>query len=99
MNKKQYRAVICAQKQSKKTRKKLINLLINYRSHLYFRYPNNFLSVMRDIKNRTIEWDYDALNCFMNKIESVEYTSPRFGGYWSYKRPNTPMETESDLPF
>jgi hypothetical protein len=77
MEKKQYKAVIRAQREARRPAKKLIHLLINYRSHNYVRYPKGFTEVMSDIKKGHILFDYDAIWRFY-EIEGDRWRQPNF---------------------
>lgn len=77
MEKKQYKAVIRAQKEAAKPAKKLIHLLINYRSHNCGFYPKDFIAIARMIKSGTKLFDGDALWCFY-RLEGDKWRQPNF---------------------
>jgi hypothetical protein len=76
-NKKQYRAVIRAQKEAAKPPSKLIHLLINYRSHNFVRYPPKFIETAKQIKAGRLLFDYSALSYFIS-IEGDRWRQPKF---------------------
>ena len=98
MNKKQYRIFVRAKKKDEQLPKKLIHLLINYRSSGHYRYPQGFIETMRWIKGGRIEWDYDALYEFTRIVSRHNYIRPYYSKHF-WRRPNIAMETETDLPF
>lgn len=99
MDKRQYRAFVRAQKLMQRPPKKLIHLLINYRSKRAERYPFEFIHMMRQVKIGSKLWDYDALIYFIYR-EGAIFNTPSFN-YSTHRssKMNTPRETESDLPF
>jgi len=96
MEKEQYRAVVRAQKKAGKPAKKLIHLIINYRSHNYVRYPKDFIEIARHIKNKSKLFDCDGLWYFF-QLEGDRWRQPNFSPRNFVK--NYCMEIESDLPF
>ena len=97
MEKKQYKAVIRAQKEAAKPAKKLIHLLINYRSHNYGRYPKDFIAIVRMIKSGSKLFDSDGLWYFF-QLEGDRWRQPNFDtnrmSIYSFRRP-----VEDELPF
>lgn len=75
MNKKQYRAIVRAQKRQNKPCGKLIHLLINYRSHIDWNelYPYGLLDTMRKVKRG--EWVFDgmALSVVLHEFNGREH--------------------------
>jgi hypothetical protein len=96
MEKEQYRAVIRAQKEAKKPAKKLIHLIINYRSHTYVRYPYKFIEIARHIKTGSKLFDCDGLWYFF-QLEGDRWRQPNFSTRRIIR--NGCMEIESDLHF
>ena len=64
MNKKEYRAAVVAHKKIQK-QKRLINLLINYRSKTSNLYPPGFIETMMQIKEKRIGFDFGGLWYFV----------------------------------
>lgn len=96
MNKQQYKAIVRAQKQQRKPAKKLIHLLINYRSHNYARYPNQFTEIAKDIKRGSKLFDCDGLWYFY-QLEGDKWRQPDFNQRNLIK--NLVRDAEFDLPF
>lgn len=97
MTKEQYKAVVRAQREAAKPAKKLIHLLINFRSHNWERYPKQFTEVLKCIKKGEEIFDSGGLWYFY-QLEGDNWRQPRFPyairvGF-SYNR-----DTEPDLPF
>lgn len=97
MEKKQYKAVVRAQKEAAKPPKKLIHLIINFRSHRHERYPKDFIQIARMIKKGSKLFDYDALWYFF-QLEGNNWRQPNFDTRYTL-RGNFIRETESELPF
>jgi hypothetical protein len=77
MNKKQYRAVVVAQKEQSVYRGKLIHLLINYRSFGRRAYPYGFKDILRQIKKGQKLFDGDGLWYFY-QLEGRIWNQPNF---------------------
>ena len=77
MNKKQYRAVVVAQKEQNAYRGKLIHLLINYRSFGRRIYPYGFKDFLRQIKKGQKLFDGDGLWYFY-QLEGRIWNQPNF---------------------
>lgn len=99
MKKEQYRAVIRSQKEAAKPAKKLIHLIINFRSWRHERYPKDFVQIARQIKKGSKLFDCDGLWYFF-QLEGNNWRQPNFDTRNSI-RGNfiRETETESDLPF
>ena len=96
MNRKKYRGIVVAQKKQQNPPKKLIHLLINFRTQNWTRYPQGFTDMMRDVKRGAKLWNYDALYYFVYS-EGTRYSQPFFDNYeCSVKRCRY---FETDLPF
>jgi hypothetical protein len=95
MTKEQYRAIIRAQKEAQKPAKKLIHLIINYRSHAYVRYPQKFIEIARLIKTGSKLFDYDGLWYFF-QLEGDRWRQPNFNHCRHF---SGCMDIESELPF
>jgi hypothetical protein len=101
MKRSQYRAIVVAQKKQQNPPKKLIHLLINFRTQNWTRYPQGFTDMMRDIKRGSKAWDYDARYYFIYS-EGTQYNQPIFNPDPHLRLPkeiNECRDFESDLPF
>ena len=97
MKKEQYKLVIRSQKEAAKPAKKLIHLIINFRSHQHERYPKDFIHIVRQIKKGSKLFDCDGLWYFF-QLEGNKWRQPNFDTRYAL-RGNFIRETESDLPF
>lgn len=98
MNKRQYRAIVVAQKKQGNRDPKLIHLLINFRSWYPTRYPQGFVSeiVAVNIGISTFEWAMDAFIC----MEGFSHMQPRFRKAFEMRwNSNINRELETALPF
>ena len=101
MKRSQYRAIVVAQKKQQNPPKKLIHLLINFRTQNWTRYPQGFTDMMRDIKRGSKVWDYDALYYFIQSQGTCCH-QPLFNHPQYVRLPkeiNECRDFESDLPF
>lgn len=97
MTRKQYRAIVVAQKEAMSLSKtKLIHRIINFRSHNYVRYPERFTEIAKQLKSKSILFDYGGLWYFF-QLEGNNWGQPNFRD--SRGCITAKIQNDSEIPF